>query len=109
MPLQRSIVLYIKSSPDTSKTIPVGNGLFIYQEYAEGSTLQPLYTNSNSPYLAGRNVELPFFGTDNVIISLPDYNTGTGKWTRGSDVGGFNDGEYYTITAQDVQHSETTL
>lgn len=108
MPLQRSIVLYIKTSPDTSKTIAVGNGLFIYQEYAPGATLQPLYTNSNSPYLAGRNVQLPFMYNDNVLISTPDYNMGTGTWSR-ANVGNFNDGEYTTITAQDTQHSATIL
>ena len=99
--MQKSVVLYIKASPDTSVLIPVGNGLYMYQEYAEGNTLTPLVTTSATGYLAGKNMELPF-GYNDTNDSLPNFNLSTGVWTKTGTPYGFNDGDYVTLTFTDM-------
>lgn len=99
-PMQKSIVLYIKTSPDTSVIIDVGNGLELYAEYAVGNTLKPLLNNGVlTGYLAGKNIQMPFVYNEQ-NISLPDFNTGTGVWDRTTD-GGFFDGDIITINFTD--------
>ncbi|MCD6012884.1 MAG: hypothetical protein K0Q79_2746 [Flavipsychrobacter sp.] len=101
-PMQKSVVLYIKTSPDTSLLIPVGDGLYMYQEYAAGNTLKPLVTTSSTGYLAGKNMELPFVYNEQ-NISLPDFNLSTGVWDR-TGLGvptGFQDGDIVTLTFTD--------
>ena len=96
VPMDITIVLYIKTSPDLTKLIPVGNGRFIYQEYGEGNTLTPLYTDTGLPFLKGKGVQLPFFLND-APITLPNYNLSTGIWTKTGLPNGFNDGDYVAI------------
>lgn len=99
-PMQKSVVLYIKASPNPANLISVGNGLFMYAEYAEGNTLTPLITTSATGYLAGKNMELPF-GYNDTNDSLPNYNLSTGTWTKTGIPYGFNDGDYVTLTFTD--------
>ncbi len=100
-PMQKSVVLYIKASPNPATLIAVGNGLYMYQEYAEGNTLTPLVTTSATGYLAGKNMELPF-GYNDTNDSLPNFNLSTGTWTKTGTPYGFNDGDYVTLTFTDM-------
>jgi len=85
----RSIELFIKTTPDTTKTIPVGNGLFIQQEYAPGNTLMPIVLGAETGYLAGMLVYRPLF-LNGKVISLVQWNIAAGSWDR-TNYGGFND------------------
>lgn len=100
LPMQRSIVLYIKTNPDLSKLIAVGNGQYIQEEYAPTNVLIPKLDTASSGYLAGLNTQLFFYNDQSV--SVPDYNQQTGAWTRTGDPYGFNDGDYVKIEFTDL-------
>jgi len=96
LPMQISPVFYIKTTPNLTNVISVGNRRYIYAEYGEGNTFTPLYTDTGLPFLAGKNVNVPFFKND-APITLPNYNVGTGTWTNIGAPNGFNDGDYITM------------
>lgn len=95
-PMQMSLEITISASPNrtTAKTY-VGNGKYVWNEYAEGNTLMPIYTDG-SPFLAGKNIQLPFVKNDE-NISLPDFNLSTGIWTLTGDPYGFNATDFIII------------
>jgi len=101
----KTIVLFIKTSPDPTKLIPVGNGRFIQQEYAVGNTLTPKKIGDGNGYLAGREVQYPF-AYNNQIQTVPVYDTVRGIWDRSADAVspsfGFMDGDFVAITFKDT-------
>lgn len=99
--MQRSIVLYIKTTPNPALLIAVGNGQFIQQEYAPTDVLIPKLASATSGYLAYKTVELPFVYNEQ-NVSVPDYDNLTGAWTKTGDPTGFQDGDYVTITFTDL-------
>ena len=101
----KTIVLFIKTSPDPTKLIAVGNGRFIQQEYAVGNTLTPKKIGDGNGYLAGREVQYPF-AYNNQIQTVPVYDTVRGIWDRSADAVspsfGFMDGDFVAITFKDT-------
>lgn len=101
VPMQRSIVLYIKTTPDPSLLIAVGNGQFIQQEYAPTNVLTPKRDGDTNGYLAYKNMEYPFVYNEQ-NVSVPDFDRATGGWTKTGDPTGFQDGDFVTITFTDL-------
>ncbi len=99
-PMDKLIVLYTKASPDLTKKIAVGNGQYIYQEYAEGNTLTPVLFGTSTPYLAGKNMLL--FTYNNSVDLVASWDTTTGAWTRTGLPYGFNDGDFSGILFTDL-------
>jgi hypothetical protein len=101
----KTIVLFIKTTPNPAMKIPVGYGLFIQQEYAPSNTLIPKILGASNGYLAGREVQYPFTYNNNAD-TLPDYDMTTGVWDRtanaSDDMFGFNDGDFVAITFLDT-------
>jgi hypothetical protein len=99
----RSIVLFIKTITDNSKTIAVGNGLFIQQEYAPTNILSPQFITASNSYLAGKDVL--YMAYNNNPDALATYNAVTGKWDRtamaNAPLLGFNDGDFVQIIFRD--------
>lgn len=91
----RTVVLYIKASPDNTQLIQVGGGRFIQKEYAAGNTLQPKKIGDANGYLAGKTIELPWFYSD-TPRSVISYDDETGTWDRTAN-NGFTAGSYITI------------
>jgi len=99
-PMDKLIVLYIKTSPDLTKTILVGDGNYIYQEYAPGDNLTPVLVGTSTPYLAGKNILLLTF--DNQTDLLANLVDGTWNRTGQGDPYGFNDGDFAGILFTDL-------
>ncbi len=86
-PMETLIVLFIVNSPDRTgitKTIPVGDGQYIYQEYAPSDTLTPLLVGTSSAYLAGKPVTYLTFDNqpDTLAIEQGSYSVLNGVWDR---------------------------
>ena len=106
LPMQQNIVLFIKTTPDPTKVIPVGNGLFIYQEYAEGNNVTPL-TTLGQPFLQG--LQVTFLSVNNTQDSLAfevgstptaingAYSNGTYTGNTSGDPYALNDGTFIFI------------
>lgn len=99
-PMDKLIVLYIKTSPDPTKTILVGDGKYIYQEYAPGDNLTPVLVDTSTPYLSGLPILLLTF--DNQPDVLANMNNGTWNRTGQGDPYGFNDGDFAGILFTDL-------
>ena len=97
--MDRSIVLYIKTTPDPGNLIPVANGAFIQAEYAPGDTLTPMLIGAGIGYLAGKQLYRPIF-LNETPLSLFNFDIPTGVFDR-TDFGGFNDGDILTLTFSD--------
>lgn len=99
-----SIVLFIKTSPDLSKTILMPSGKYIQQEYAPTNILTPKLASDSNGYLAGKKVFYPFT-YNNQSDAVPTYDGATGAWDRTdqaiSPQLGFNDGDFVAITFTD--------
>lgn len=101
-PMDKLIVLFIKNSPDPTQLIPVGNGKFIYKEYAPTNVLMPILKDTATPYLAYKNVQMLVF--NNGPDLLANYNQTAGAWDRtgqGTPYG-FNDGDFAGILFTDL-------
>lgn len=101
-PMDTLIVLFIKSSPDLTKKIPVGNGQFIYQEYAPSGGLTPMIFNTTTPYLPYKKVQMLLYNNQPDLLAT--YDTTTGIWDRtgqGSPFG-FNDTDFVGILFTDL-------
>ncbi len=103
-PMEKLIVLFIVDSPDrtgVTKVIPVGNGQFIYQEYAPSNTLTPVLVGTSTAYLAGKPVTYLTYDNqpDTLAINNSNYSIINGVWDRteqGSPYG-FNTGDFIGI------------
>jgi hypothetical protein len=94
-PVEHTIVLLIKTTPDNSALIQVGDGRYIQQQYAPGNTLKPMKIGDSNGHLAGRSYIVPFIYSGANVVK-PTYNAVTGVWDR-TAFGGFNDGDEVAI------------
>lgn len=106
LPMLTRIVLTINTVPDLTKIINVGNGVFIYQQYAPGASITPM-TTLGQPYLQG--LQTTFLSVNNQQDSLA-FEQGTtattqnGFWQNGTYFGNtsgtpyaLNDGDFVFI------------
>lgn len=102
IPMNRSVTLFIKTTPDPAKKIAVGNGKYIYQEYAPGNTLTPTIAGTTTPYLISKNVQLLIMNNETDLLA--NWNTVTGVWDRNGQGTpyGFNDGDFAGILFTDL-------
>lgn len=102
----RSILVKIKTSPDLTAQIPVGNGRFIQAEYAPCNILIPKLSTDLVGYLSNRPYQIPFIYNGG-NITKPIYDITTGAYDRtgyGEGVTGFVDGDEIVITFEDPVH-----
>lgn len=94
-----TLVLFIKTTPDPTKVISVGNGVYVYQEYAEGDTLTVTRTDNGKPYIAGHNVQMVTFCNvpDTLTNMISTNSSGVYDRTGQGDPYGFLDGNYIAI------------
>ena len=100
-PMDKLIVLYIKTTPDHTKKILVGDSQYIYQEYAPSDTLTPVLVGTTTPYLAGKNILLLTFDNTNDLLANWSISTGTYDRTGQGNPFGFNDGDFTGIIFTD--------
>lgn len=94
-----TLIFFIKSSPDPTKVISVGNGVYVYQEYVESDTLTITRTDNGKPYLTGHNVQaVTFCNTPDTLTDLISQNSsGVYDRTGQGDPYGFLDGNFIAI------------
>ena len=98
--IPQSLVIFIKTTPDTSQLIKVAQNTYIQKQYAPTNVLVPMVSGASNGWLAGRKVTYPFY-YNSEVIQTPTYNEVTGAWDRTANAlagsTGFVDGDIIII------------
>jgi hypothetical protein len=98
--IPQSLVIFIKTTPDTSQLIQVAQNTYIQKQYAPTNVLVPTVSGASNGWLAGRKVTYPFY-YNSEVIQTPTYNQVTGAWDRTANAlagsTGFVDGDIIII------------